>query len=97
MLNNLLVTLLNHHLQSVVFLTATESMEVKVEELQFAFLFKFVYLPDVLRSDADLPRSIVAQQVDNVARTVGIKDVLKVLAEWLLCHLSIARKTDIFC
>ena len=96
MVENLLVNLLDHHLERLVSITAAKPVEVEVEELDLGLLRELVDLPHVLCCDANFARRVVSEQIDDLAGAVGVKDVLKVQAEGFLGHLGVASEEDVF-
>jgi len=91
-IENLLVDFLDHHFECLVTVTATETMEVKVKELKLVLLFILMDVSDVLCCNAHLSGRVVAQQVDDVARSIGVHNVIEMQCERLFGHLSVSRQ-----
>ena len=95
MFEYLLIALLDHDLQSLVALTSAETMEIEVQKLELVLHLKLVNLPDILSSDPHLARSIIPEQVDDVARAIVVKDRFEVLPERFLSHFRIPGQVDL--
>lgn len=67
-------------------------MEVKVKELELVFLFVLVDVSDVLCRNAHLSRRVVAQQVNDITRPIGVHNVVEMQSKRLLGHLGVSRK-----
>ena len=95
MIENLLVHLLDHHLERLVAVAAAKPVEVKVEELDLGLLGELVHLPNVLSCDAHFTRCVVPEQVDDLAWSVRVKDVLEVQSEGLLGHFGVSSEENV--
>ena len=95
MVKNLLINLLDHDLESLVAIASAETMEVKVKELYLRLLRELVDLADVLSRDTNFSWSVVSEQVDDLARPVGVQYILEMKSERFLGHLGIPSQENI--
>lgn len=94
MIENLLVDFLDHNFECLVTVTATETMEVKVKELELGLLFILVDMSDVLCCNAHLSGRVIAQQINDVAWSIGVHDVIEMQSERLFGHLGVSSKVN---
>ena len=95
MVKNLLINLLDHDLEGLIAVASAETVEVEVEELDLRLLRELIHLADVFSRDAHLTWSVVSEQVDDLARPVGVQYVLEMKSERLLSHLGIPSQENI--
>ena len=95
MVKNLLINLLDHDLEGLIAVASAETVEVKVEELDLRLLRELIHLADVFSRDAHLTWSVVSEQVDDLARPVGVQYVLEMKSKRLLSHLGIPSQENI--
>lgn len=95
MVKNLLINLLDHDLEGLVAVASAETVEVEVEELDLRLLRELIDLADVFSRDAHLTWCVVSEQVDDLARPVGVQYVLEMKSERLLSHLGIPSQENI--
>ena len=95
MVKNLLINLLDHDLEGLIAVASAETVEVEVEELDLRLLRELIHLADVFSRDAHLTWSVVSEQIDDLARPVGVQYVLEMKSERLLSHLGIPSQENI--
>ena len=89
MVQNILVNLLNHDFQGLIAISAAEAVEIEVEELELWLCWKLIDLSDEFRRDSNLSWCVISQQVDDLARSICVNNVLEVQSKRFLCHLWI--------
>ena len=94
MLEYLLVALLDHNFQSLIPFTTAEAMEIEIQKLKLVLHLKLVNLPDILRSNPYFTRSIVPEQVDDIAGAIVVQDGFEMLTERFLSHFRIPGEVD---
>ena len=89
MVQNILVNLLNHDFQRLIAISTTEAVEIEVEELELWLRWELIDLSDEFRRNSNLSWCVISQQVDDLARSICVKNVLEVQSKRLLRHLWI--------
>jgi len=84
-----LINLLDHDFEGLITITATESVEIEVQELDFIFLRVLISLSDKLCRDSYLTSRVISQQIDDMNWAIGINNVLEMYSKGLFRHLCV--------
>ena len=95
MLEYLLVALLDHNLQSLIPFTSAEAMEIEIQKLKLVLHLELVNLPDILRSNSYFTRSIVPEQINDIAGAIVVQDCFEMLTERFLSHFWIPGQVNL--